>query len=306
MIGSEDDGVRLDKYLAAQGRLGSRRRASVALERGQVFINDKEAGVVDGGVRLVRGDVIRLWMDRPGSARRRQRPVDLGDLRIVYEDDALLVVNKPAGLLAVPLDRRSGADSAYDRIKRYVQGRGKDRPVVVHRIDRDTSGLVVFGKDERAGRRLKEQFIQLQPERTYWAVVHGRPRPEQGTWRNRLAWDREALIQRESDRVDPGGSDAVSEYRVLERFTHASLIEVRLVTGRRNQIRLQAQLHGHPLVGERQYAPVGPPPRREAFPRQALHACRLAFRHPIDNRRLEFEAPLPPDLADLLARLRRG
>jgi 23S rRNA pseudouridine1911/1915/1917 synthase len=301
----EDVGIRLDKYLAATARLGSRRRVSVALERGQVWLNDKEASLADAGARLARGDVVRLWMDRPGSATRRQRHVDIGDLRILYEDEALVVVDKPAGLLVVPLARRSGAESVYGLLAARMALRGGRRPIVVHRIDRDTSGLVCFGRNERAGERLKEQFRQLLPERIYWAVVYGHPQPAAGEWRNRVAWDRHAHVQRASDLSDPHGTDALSEYRVLERFKDASLLEVRLMTGKRNQIRLQAQLRGHPLVGERQYAPQQQPSAQVVFPRQALHAYRLAFRHPIDDRLLKFEAPLAPDLVELLTRLRR-
>ena len=113
-----------------------------------------------------------------------------------------------------------------------------------------------------------------------------------------------ALIQKEASRRDPRGSEAVSDYRVRETYRDASLVEVRLQTGRRNQIRLQARLHGHPLVGERRYAIDPAPPRPIRFPRQALHAHRLSFRHPSDGRLMEFEAPLPDDFVELLARLR--
>ena len=303
-VADEDAGVRLDKYLAAQGRLGSRRRVSIALGRGQVFVNGREVNIADAGSRLVRGDVVRLWMDRPGSAKRRHRPTDLGDLRILYEDDVLIVVNKPAGLLAVPLERKSGADSVYDRLKEYLRARGRRRLFVVHRIDRDTSGLVMFAKDERTRAKLREQFRQRQPERVYWAIVYGHPQPAEGTWTDRLKWDRKALIQKQTSAIDRTGTDAISAYRVVETFKDSSLLEIRLATGKRNQIRLQAQLRGHTLVGERRYAPEETR-RQIAFPRQALHAHRLSFRHPADGRLVSFEAPLPPDLAELVKRLRR-
>ena len=115
-----------------------------------------------------------------------------------------------------------------------------------------------------------------------------------------------ALIQKETHPNDPAGVDAISNYRVVERFADTSLIEVRLETGKRNQIRIQARLRGHTLVGEKRYV-YGPDTLRPLpFPRQALHAFRLIFRHPSDDRRLEFEAPLPRDMSDLLARLRKG
>jgi 23S rRNA pseudouridine1911/1915/1917 synthase len=125
-------------------------------------------------------------------------------------------------------------------------------------------------------------------------------------WRDHLAWDQDALIQQETLPGDPRGQEAQSDYRVVESFRDASLVEIRLVTGRRNQIRLQAALRGHALVGEQRYVNGPRRTRLIAFPRQALHACRLAFRHPVDNRRVQFEAPLPPDLARLIERLRQG
>ena len=135
-------------------------------------------------------------------------------------------------------------------------------------------------------------------------MVYGHPAPASGTWRDRLVWDQAALIQKETHPRDPRGKDAVSEYRVIEAFREASLIEVRLKTGKRNQIRLQARLRGHTLVGEQRYV-YGPDALRAIdFPRQALHAHRLAFRHPAGDKRLSFEAPLPADMAELLIQLR--
>jgi 23S rRNA pseudouridine1911/1915/1917 synthase len=297
-------GARLDKFLAGADRLGSRGRAVAALERGKIFLNAEEMALEDAARRLVAGDVVRIWMDRPGSARRA--PNETGDLAILYEDDALLVLNKPAGLLSVPLERKMGASSVYDQLEDYFRPRGKRRPFVVHRIDRDTSGLVVFAKDTRTQEALKAQFRRREPERVYLAVVYGHPEPEAGTWRDRLVWDRKALIQKETHPRDPEGTDAVSDYRVVETFREASLIEVRLQTGKRNQIRIQARLRGHTLVGERRYV-YGPDALRPiAFSRQALHAHRLAFRHPDDNRVLRFEAPPPADFKQLIDRLRRG
>ena len=303
--GVDDTEVRLDKFLAARERLGSRARAVTAIARGKVFVNGVEAGADAAGTRLHAGDVVRVWMDRPGTAKRRPAIGPSRDLRIIYEDDALLVLNKPAGLLVVPLERRSDAPSVYEEIKDHLRTRGQRRPFVVHRIDRDTSGLVVFAKRADAQARLKEQFKRHEPERVYRAVVYGHPHPPAGTWRDHLVWDQDALIQKETSPRDPRGKEAASEYRVIESFRDASLIEVRLVTGKRNQIRLQARLRGHMLVGERRYV-FGPDHLRSInFPRQALHAYRLSFRHPFDGRVMEFEAPMPADMADLIARLGR-
>lgn len=302
----DDAGIRLDKYLAAPERLGSRAKAAAALARGKVFLNDREASLADAGARLADGDRVRVWMDRPGSGRVATRPLgDDRDLPILFEDDAIVVLNKPAGVLAVPLERRADARSVFEDLKAYLRTHRRGRPLVVHRIDRDTSGLVVFAKQAHAQQLLKAQFKRHLPERVYLAVVYGHPTPAQGTWRDRLVWDTRALIQKETHPRDPAGKDAVSHYRVLKRLKGASLVEVSLVTGRRNQIRIQARLRGHTLVGEQRYV-YGPDSlRRIAFPRQALHAHRLKFEHPTTGRPMEFEAPLPEDMNQLIARLRQ-
>ena len=305
-VAAGNEGMRLDKFLAGSDRIGSRARAAAVLERGKVFLNGRETGLEDAATILKEGDIVRVWMDRPGSARPQVSEVHVGELHLLFEDDVLLVVNKPAGLLAVPLERKSAAESVYSHLQDHFRSRGKRRPFVVHRIDRDTSGLVVFAKDARTQTGLKEQFKRREPERIYQAVVYGHPAPPAGTWRDHLVWDQKALIQKETHPRDPLAQEAICEYRTLEEFRDASLIEVRLRTGRRNQIRLQARLRGHTLIGERRYV-YGPDTLRQIpFERQALHAYRLSFRHPADGRALSFEAPLPPDLLALLARLRRS
>jgi len=304
--GPSDAGLRLDKFLADPARLGSRARAAAALQRGKIFVNDRETTTADAGARLARGDTVRVWMDRPGSAKRQTSLGDDRDLPIVYEDEALIVLNKPAGLLAVPLERRGDARSVFEDLKEYLRKRRRPRPLVVHRIDRDTSGLVLFAKNALVHARLKTQFTRHLPERIYLAVVYGQPQPSSGTWRDHLVWDQKALIQKETHPRDPRAKQAISRYRVVETLKDASLVEVTLVTGRRNQIRLQARLRGHMLVGEQRYV-YGPDSLRTiTFPRQALHAARLALDHPITGRRVSFEAPLPDDLVTLIAKLRRS
>jgi 23S rRNA pseudouridine1911/1915/1917 synthase len=304
-VTAAEAGERLDKYLAAADRAGSRARAVDALDRRKVFVNDREVSRADAGSRVAAGDVVRLWIDRPGSARRRATLGERRDLPIVYEDDQVVVLDKPPGLLAVPLprERKSDARSVFDDLKTYL-ARSRRRPFVVHRIDRDTSGLVLFAKSAADQETLKAQFKRHEPERVYLAVVYGHPSPRAGTWRDTLVWDTRALIQKETSPRDPRGKTAVCHYRVVEALDGASLIEVSLVTGKRNQIRIQARLRGHTLVGEQRYV-YGPDTLRPiAFPRQALHAHRLAFRHPADTHPMRFEAPLPDDLSALVASLR--
>jgi 23S rRNA pseudouridine1911/1915/1917 synthase len=302
---ADEAGLRLDKFLAAPARLGSRARAMTAIERGKIFLNEREAGASDAATRLAAGDRVRVWMDRPGSARAHAGPRQVADVLIVYEDEALLVVNKPPGLLAVPLERKAQASSVFDQLEDHFRSRGKRRPLVVHRIDRDTSGLVVFAKTTAAQHAVKDQFRRREPDRVYLAVVYGRPSPPSGTWRDHLVWDDKALIQKETHPNDPHAQEAISDYRLREALGDASLIEVRLRTGRRNQIRIQARLRGHTLVGEKRYT-YGPDAIRTiSFERQALHAFQLSFLHPADGRRLTFEAPLPADFQSLLDRLRK-
>ena len=303
-VTTDAEGTRLDKFLAEPSRLGSRSRVSAALAKGKVFVNGSEATAADGGTRMRAGDVVGVWMDRPGSAHRRRRTIAASGLEVLYEDDQLIVVNKPPGLLAVPLAQRRDAGSAFEDVGAHLRPHGKKRPLVVHRIDRDTSGLVVFAKNLRAQQHLKDQFLRRGPERLYLAVVHGHPNPSAGTWRDYLTWDADALVQKRAHPHDPRKKEAVSHYRVLEALNRAALVEIRLDTGKRNQIRIQARLHGHALVGERLYAPRAATAAPITFARQALHAARLSFEHPTTGRRVSVEAPLPVDLKELIERLR--
>src|ERR1700716_2597467 len=134
-VAADEAGLRLDKFLAAADRLGSGSRAAGAIERGKVFVNDDEASAADAARRVGRGDRSRVWMDRPGSSKRRPAPHRSGDLDILYEDDDLIAVNKPPGLLAVPLERKADAESVFDQIDRHLRSHRTRRPFTVHRID---------------------------------------------------------------------------------------------------------------------------------------------------------------------------
>lgn len=301
----EDDGVRLDRWLASPERLGSRRRAADALSRGRVWLDGLEQRLDDAPRALRPGQVVRLWMDRPGTATRRG-PHRAGPLVILFEDADVLVLSKPAGLLTVPLPERPGAASLAAQVEAHWRSHGKRSALAVHRLDRDTSGPVVFARSGAAQRHLKDQFARRTPERVYHAVVHGVPADAQGTWRTWLRWDAVARVQRPVAPGTPRSHEAIGHFRVLERLRGASLLEVRLVTGRRHQVRAQAWLAGHPLVGEKRYtsAPPAAPLEPLAFPRQALHGTRLAFTHPRTGERLVFDVPPPGDFHALLNRLR--
>jgi 23S rRNA pseudouridine1911/1915/1917 synthase len=321
-----DSGTRLDAWLASRAEIGSRGRAREAIERGKVFLNGRELVFSDAGRRLRAGDRVGFWADRPGSARPRSRKIVATRhvLDIVFEDQAILVVNKPAGWLVEPLPgEERGEVTLVDLLADHLRDAARVRAHVVHRIDRDTSGLVLFALTPEARDHLKAQFERRTPERVYLAVVHGVVQPPAGTWRDTLVWDKARLVQKRAHVHEERAKDAVAHYRVMEQHERAAILEVSLVTGKRNQIRVQAGLRGHPLVGERIYrfgfdSPASPKPRSGEggpkprggedgidFPRQALHAARLAFTHPKTRRRVEFTAALPDDLRLLVERLRR-
>jgi 23S rRNA pseudouridine1911/1915/1917 synthase len=294
---------RLDYWLGAANRLGSRMRALDALERGKVLVNGEVQTLEDAARELQAGDVVRVWMEPPSDQYfiGHERPVDYLD--IIHEDRHLLALNKPAGLLSTPHPYSIEEDSLFELVEEYLNTK-KRQPLVVHRIDRGTTGLVLFAKTIEAQARLRAQFERREPQRIYWAVTHGIPAPEDGEWRDWMKF--EGWIRRPTPAVagEAHAIEARCHYRVLERFASTALIEVRLHTGKRNQIRLQAWMHGHPLVGE----PTFRDPSTELsdaipFGRQALHAYRLRLRHPMTNRELKLEAPLPDDFTDLLARL---
>jgi 23S rRNA pseudouridine1911/1915/1917 synthase len=303
-VSESEAGLRLDKWLGAAERLGSRSKALSAIERGKVFVNGAEQTVTDASRRVLAGETVRLWMDRPGSAERRYAERRDSGLHLLYEDSSLLVINKPAGLLTVPLPSQPDEPSLLDMVKRHLRSHKKAEPLVVHRIDRDTSGIVLFAKTSEAQRNLKEQFERRRAERVYLAVVYGRPKPERGMWRDFLVWDHDQVRQKPAERRDRNAKEAVSHYNTLETFSGASLIEVSLVTGKRNQIRVQAGLRGHPLVGEKKYVYEPAPRDRIKFGRQALHARRLKFLHPVNERPMSFEVAPPEDFQELILKLR--
>mgnify|MGYP001592971073 FL=1 len=231
------------------------------------------------GVVVRRGDAPVGPHDRVElGAPRRVFPAPL---RLVHEDDDILVVDKPAGLLTIATERERER-TAYKMLMDYVAGA---RIFVVHRLDRETSGLVVFAKSWDAKRKLQAQFEARTVERIYRALVEGTVGAAEGTLSGRLAEDR-AL------RVGPArrgreGRKAVTRYRVLERQRATTLLELSLVTGRRGQIRAQLAAAGHPIVGDRVYGS-----RLDPLRRVCLHATRLAFVHPRGGR-VAFESPMP-------------
>jgi 23S rRNA pseudouridine1911/1915/1917 synthase len=253
---------------------------------------------VDGHV-VRRGDAIvgaagRVELGHPAGPRF---PPSLG---LVFEDEDILVVDKPPGLLTIASDRER-EHTAYRLLAAYVGAhgsaplaarRGAPRLFIVHRLDRQTSGLLVFARSAAAKRSLQDQFEARAVERRYVAVVEGAVRDAEGTLRSRLHGNRALRVRPVRDRA--GGREAITDYRVIGRGRTTTLLALSLVTGRRGQIRAQLAALGHPIVGDRSYGA-----RSDPLGRLCLHATRLAFTHPRGHR-ATFDSPAPPRFAQLL------
>lgn len=306
-VGPDRAGQRLDRLVAAIPSVGSRQRAREALETGKILVDGQEVGAQDGARPLPAGAILEVQWSRPGSSARKVRgreALERAGVRVLYQDEGVIAVDKPAGLLtdAASEEQRRDEDTLKKRVRGFLGG---DEAHVVHRLDRDTTGVVLFARTLAAAQRLDQQIHRQTPERVYLALVTGSISQVSGRFADWMFWDRAQRIQRSAR---PGAPDAVlaeADWRVVERLGLATLLEVRLVTGRRNQIRLHCALMGHPIVGERLYRDARAP-RGPTLPRQALHATRLGVQHPLTGRPLVVESPLPDDMRQLMDELRRG
>jgi 23S rRNA pseudouridine1911/1915/1917 synthase len=228
-------------------------------------------------------------------------------LTILHEDDEILVVDKPAGLLTVPTDRAHAGiqDSLLGRVRAYVAQPRGPRPYVgiLHRLDRDTSGALALALSREAHEAGRELFSAHRFERHYLAIVHGVPDPPEGTIRAAIA-ERYVSGRRGIARPGERGRDALTRYAVLESMERVSLLALELGTGRQHQIRAHLEHIGHPIVGEKVYSRGAG--RTLAAPRPMLHAWRLAFDHPLRHKRISVEADPPGDFLETLARLDRS
>ncbi len=251
----------------------SRRSLKQWIERGRVEVNGHV--VREGRVDVGAGDRIALGRHGAGPF-----PLALG---LVFEDEDLLVIDKPPGLLTIATERERER-TAYRLLRDYLQaGQPPRRPFIVHRLDRETSGLLVFAKSVRAKRRLQEQFEAREVERIYVAVVEGRVRDDRGVLASRLVQDRGLRV-----RAGPRGREAITRYRVRERRSDTTVLELSLGTGRRQQIRVQLADLGHPIVGDRTHGS-----RSDRRGRLCLHASRLGLVHPESGRRVHFDSAAP-------------
>ena len=288
--------MRLD--LAVARTLGlSRRAAREAVRAGRI---DRDGKTVDEpGLDVPEGVSLSFHANRPARRRVRTR------LSVLYEDDDVIVVDKPAGLLTVPTAERE-SDTLHARTLDYLQHRYGRRPYagVVHRLDKDTSGALVFARNRAALHALQALFRAHDIEREYLAIVAGSP-PESGILDADLVRDA-GLGRRGVARRGEPGRRAVTRYRVLERLSGASLVSVSLETGRTHQIRVHFLSIGHPVVGDRVYRSRAAPAIPPEAARQMLHARRLGFAHPSTGASVSVQAEPAADFASALAALRRG
>jgi 23S rRNA pseudouridine1911/1915/1917 synthase len=285
--------MRLD--LEVSQRFGlSRRAAREAVRSGRVDVDGRTAALP--GAEIGEGARVELFPDRPAQRSVRTR------LPVLHEDHDVIIVDKPAGLLTVPTEARE-RDTLWSRVLQYLQLRHGGRPYagIVHRLDKDTSGAVVFARNRRALHALQERFRAHDIDREYVALVLGRP-PDEGTFDADLVRTKE--LRRTVARPGEEGRRAVTRFRVIERVRGGALVSIRPETGRTHQIRVHFSAAGYPVLGDRVYGPREREPGEDA-PRQMLHARRLGFVLP-ERERVSVEAPLPDDLRRELESRRGG
>ena len=319
----DDAGKRLDQFLAAKITDVSRARVQQLIEQHQVLVNDAEA---KPSLRLRGNETIRL-LGPPQHEPLRAIPEDI-PLDIIYEDADFAIINKPAGMMvhagagATEDERNRGTlvNALLHRFKTLSEVGGGLRPGIVHRLDRETSGLIVVAKNDEMHRKLAAQFARRQVKKTYVALVHGALKAEHGTIKATISRDtvrRTRMTTRRS-----GGREAITHYRVRRRihspYGKFTLLEVKIDTGRTHQIRVHLSSLGHPVVGDvlygapREIKPLeasndrGEAPRNLeslSLPRNFLHAAALELHHPRSGAVVFHSAPLPAELDAFLARL---
>ncbi len=284
-VGPEATGLRLDQFLADP--LGSRARAARLIRAGLVTVDDrsvqKRHAVAAGEVVVVRLPTPeRTQVSGPAGAEAR--------FAIAYEDDALIIVDKPAGLVVHPARGHETGTLAQALADRAAGGEDQYRAGIVHRLDRNTSGLLVVAKSDAVHRELKRLLQARELRREYLALVEGIPPAHAGTIDAPIGRDRRDRVLHSVDTHVP--REARTHFELIEPLGHAALLRVSLETGRTHQIRVHMQAIGHPVLGDRAYGG----PAWFGLERQFLHAARLAFPHPVSGEQVDVSSPLPADL----------
>jgi 23S rRNA pseudouridine1911/1915/1917 synthase len=286
-------GERLDRFLASLEEVGSRGAAERLLQSDRVLVDGRALGKSH---RLEGGEEVELEPEARPEPKLAQESMDL---RIAYEDEHLLVVDKPAGVVVHPAPGHGSGTLVHGLLAYDVAGGDEERPGIVHRLDRDTSGLMVVARSEEAHRRLQRLVRNRELERHYAALVVGRPRSRSGRIEAPIGRDRRDPIKHSLDTETPRG--AVTHFQVAELLPRHALLDIRLETGRTHQIRVHLAAIDLPVAGD----PVYGRPRELGLERQFLHASRLAFAHPFTGERVDVESQLPDDLAVALAAAHR-
>jgi len=289
IVPPEAAGERLDVFLGAHA--GSRAAAQKLIDAGRV--------TVDGAPRakrraLAAGERVAWEALAPAAAAV---PAD-APFAVAWEDEHVLVVDKPPGVVVHPARGHAGGTLVQALAGRVAGGEDPERPGVVHRLDRDTSGLLVLARSEPAHAALKAQLAARELQREYLALVQGRPPARQGRIDAPLGRDRRVRTRVSTDTDEP--RDAVTHFALFEALPADTLLQVRLETGRTHQIRAHLLAIGHPVAGDPEYGGRG----RHGLARQFLHASRLAFAHPVTGAPVEVTSPLPAELAAALERAR--
>jgi 23S rRNA pseudouridine1911/1915/1917 synthase len=285
-------GERLDRFLAGIPEIGSRAVAERMLRDRAVLV---DGSVRAKSARLAGGEELEF---EPPAAPAALLTPEAMDLAVPYEDEHLLVVDKPAGVVVHPAPGHAQGTLVHGLLAYEVEGGEEpERPGIVHRLDRDTSGLLVVARSPEAHRRLQELVQARELTREYLALVVGRPRSRRGTIDAPIGRDRNDPLRHSLDTDVP--RNAVPHFEVEELFPRHALVRVTLETGRTHQIRVHLAAIDLPVVGDPVYGVQGLGLRR-----QFLHAARLAFEHPFTGERIDVDSPLPPDLASALERAR--
>jgi 23S rRNA pseudouridine1911/1915/1917 synthase len=320
-VAADDAGKRLDQFLALRLESVSRARVQEMIAEGKVLVND---AVAKASLKLRGGERLRVLggaQRAPLKAVAEEIPLD-----IVYEDDDLAVINKPAGMMvhagAGETDDARNRGTLVNALLHYLGSLssvgGELRPGIVHRLDKETSGLIVVAKNDEAHRKLAAQFARREVKKTYVALVHGSVKAERGTISKSISRDPVRRI-RMTTRLS-GGREAITHYRVVRRldstFGKFSLLEVRIDTGRTHQIRVHMASLGHAVVGDALYgAPreihatpakkkrTSPPADALSLPRNFLHSAELVFQHPRTGERVALKSSLPVELESFLGKL---
>ncbi len=292
----EQAGERIDRFLAAERADLSRSRIQKLISEGLITING--ASVTKASVKLAEGDEVMITIPEPEPSDLVPEDIPLD---IVYEDGDIIVVNKSAGMVVHP---SAGHDSGT--LVHALLGHGGDlsgvggvlRPGIVHRLDKDTSGLIVIAKNDNTHRELSGQLQRRELTRIYVAVVKGTPKTAEGTIETGIG--RHRRDRKKMAVLEEGGREAVTMYEVAQQLEKHSLLEIKLSTGRTHQIRVHMAHINHPVVGDLTY---GRKEKPALIKRQALHAWQLRLVHPVSGEAQQFKAPIPEDMEGLIQKI---